>query len=87
MPMSMLEKVVMNIWNGVPRFGRVIEERTENNWSFVKVDWVDDGAYQMDRQRVLSLRNETKDDSYDWYRADKVKVINPSKLIKTLSEL
>tara|TARA_A100001515_G_scaffold8481_1_gene7126 strand:+ start:2202 stop:2447 length:246 start_codon:yes stop_codon:yes gene_type:complete len=81
----MLEKVVMNIWHGVPRFGRVIEEKTENNWKFVKVDWVEDHEFEVDRQRVIRLRGYDK--YSEWYRADKVSVINPSKLIHKLSEL
>ena len=83
--MSMLEKIVMNVWGGVPRFGRVIEEKIENKWKFVKVDWVKDDEYQMDRQRVVDLRGYDK--YSDWYRVDKVRVINPSKLIDKLSEL
>ncbi len=85
MRMSMLEKVVMNIWHGVPRFGRVIEEKTENNWKFVKVDWAEDHEFEIDRQRVIRLRGYDK--YSEWYRADKVRVINPSKLIDKLSEL
>jgi hypothetical protein len=87
MRMSMLEKIVMNVWGGVPRFGRVIEEKTENKWRFVKVEWANDEAYEMDRERVLNLRNQTKNEKYEWYRSDKVRVINPSRLIETLSEL
>ena len=87
MQMSMLEKIVMNVWGGFPRFGRVIEEKIENKWRFVKVDWVKDDAFEMDRGRVLKLRNQTSDEKYDWYRSDKVRVIDPSKLIDKLSEL
>lgn len=85
MHMSMLEKIVMNIWNGVPRFGRVIEEKTENKWRYVKVNWVKDDEHEMDRQRVVDLRGYDK--YSDWYRSDKVRVIDPSKLIDKLSEL
>jgi len=81
----MLEKIVMNVWNGVPRFGRVIEEKTENKWRFVKVNWVKDNEFEMDQQRVIDLRGYDK--YSEWYRADKVRVIDPSKLIDKLSEL
>lgn len=84
---SMLEKIVMNVWGGIPRFGRVIEEKIENNWRYVKVNWVNDEAFEMDRARVLKLRNMKVDEKFDWYRSDKVRIINPSKLISTLSEL
>ena len=85
--MSMLEKIVMNIWGGVPRFGRVIEEKIENNWRYVKVNWVNDEAFEMDHRRVLKLRNMKVDEKFDWYRSDKVRIINLSKLISTLSDL
>jgi len=85
--MSMLEKIVMNVWGGVPRFGRVIEEKMENKWRFVKVDWAKDDAFEMDRVRVLKLRNQASDEKYDWYRSDKVRIINPAELISALSEL
>ena len=84
---SMLEKIVMNVWGGIPRFGRVIEEKIENNWRYVKVNWVNDEAFEMDRARVLKLRNMKVDEKFDWYRSDKVRIINPSKLISTLSKL
>ena len=87
MRMSMLEKIVMNIWGGVPRFGRVIEEKIENNWRYVKVNWVNDEAFEMDHRRVLKLRNIKVYEKFDWYRSDKVRIINLSKLISTLSEL
>ena len=87
MRMSMLEKIVMNIWGGVPRFGRVIEEKIENNWRYVKVNWVNDEAFEMDHRRVLKLRNMKVDEKFDWYRSDKVRIINLSKLISTLSDL
>ena len=85
MHMSMLEKIVMNVWNGVPRFGTVVEEKTENKWRYVKVNWVKDSEYEMDRQRVFDLRGYDK--YSDWYRSDKVRVIDPSRLIDKLSEL
>lgn len=85
MRMSMLEKVVMNVWYGVPRFGRVVQEKVENDWRFVKVDWIKDDEFEMDRQRVISLRGYDK--YSEWYRADKVRVINPSRLIDKLSTL
>ena len=83
--MSMLEKVVMNVWGGIPRFGRVVEEKTKNNWTYVKVSWVNDDKFKMDRQRVFELRGYDK--YSDWYRIDKVSVIDVSKLISTLSEV
>ena len=85
--MSFIGKSVYAIWgNKSLRFGTVIEERTENNWKFVKVDWKNDDAYEMDRKRVTELRNLEVDSKYDWHRADHVVVFKPVDLLATLSE-
>jgi hypothetical protein len=85
--MSMLERAVMNIWAGSARFGTVIEEKTENNWRYIKVRWTNDEAFEQDRTRVLKLRNLDLDEEKDWYRIDKVRIIDPAKMITTLSRL
>ncbi len=86
--MSFIGKSVYAIWGGRNlRFGTVIEERTENKWKFVKVNWKDDEAYEMDRDRVTELRNIEVDSKYDWHRADNVVVFEPSEMITTLKKL
>ena len=86
--MSFVGKSVYTVWgNKSLRFGTVIEERTENNWKFVKVDWKNDDAYEMDRKRVTELRNLEVDSKYDWHRADSVVVFEPSEMITTLKKL
>lgn len=86
--MSFIGKSVYTVWgNKSLRFGTVIEERTENNWKFVKVDWKNDDAYEMDRKRVTELRNLEVDSKYDWHRADSVVVFEPSEMITTLKKL
>ena len=86
--MSFIGKSVYTVWgNKSLRFGTVVEERTENNWKFVKVDWKNDDAYEMDRKRVTELRNLEVDSKYDWHRADSVVVFEPSEMITTLKKL
>ena len=85
--MSFIGKSVYAVWgNKSLRFGTVVEEKTENNWKFVKVDWKNDKAYEMDRERVTELRNLEVDSKYDWHRADHVVVFKPVDLLATLSE-
>jgi hypothetical protein len=67
------------------RFGKVAEERIQNGWIEVRVDWVDDEAFEMDRQRVVTLRGYDK--YTDWLRIDKISFFNKEGLIKTISKL
>jgi hypothetical protein len=86
--MNLVGKSVYTVWgNRSLRFGTVIEERTENKWKFVKVDWKNDEAYEMDRKRVTDLRNLEVDSKYDWHRTDHIVVIEPLKMMTTLSKL
>ena len=71
--------------NSAIRFGTVIAEDVNDAWTYVRVDWVDDSAFEMDRQRVIEMRG---DDRYsDWYRIDKVSVFDKKELIKTVNKL
>jgi len=67
------------------RFGKVVEERIQNGWAEVRVDWVDDEAFEMDRQRVMELRGYDK--YSDWLRIDRVSFFNKEGLVKTISKL
>ncbi len=75
--------------NRTLRFGNVIEEKMEDSgghdWKFVRVDWVDDEAFEQDRQRVIQFRGYDK--YSDWYRIDRIKVFEPSSLINTVRKL
>lgn len=67
------------------RFGTVVEEDVCDAWTYVRVNWVDDDVFEMDRQRVIEMRGS---DRYsDWYRIDKLSVFDKSELIKTVSKL
>ena len=52
---------------------------------YVKVDWIDDHEFEMDRQRLIDLRG--KDCRSDWRRIDKVKIFDKDKMIEKLSKL
>ena len=67
------------------RFGKVAETKTCGGWAYVRVDWVDDGAFEMDRQRVIELRGYDK--YSDWYRVDKVSFFDKEKLITKINKL
>jgi hypothetical protein len=67
------------------RFGKVVEEKIQNGWAYVRVDWVDDEAFDLDRQRVMELRGTDKYD--DWVRVDKVSFFKKEGLINTVNKL
>ena len=67
------------------RFGKVVEQKIQNGWAFVRVDWVDDEAFEMDRARVMEMRGY---DRYDeWMRIDKVSFFKKQGLINTINKL
>lgn len=67
------------------RFGNVIEQKTCNNWVFVKVDWVGDTAFESHRQDIIRLRGYDK--YSDWYRIDKVSLFDKESLIEKINKL
>tara|TARA_R110000824_G_C14860906_1_gene641177 strand:+ start:339 stop:587 length:249 start_codon:yes stop_codon:yes gene_type:complete len=67
------------------RFGTVIEEKMSDGWKFVRVDWVDDHEFQMDRQRLIDLRGV--DCRSDWDRIDKVSVFNKEEMFNKINKL
>ena len=86
--MNFVGKPVYNIWRERHiRFGVVIEEKNEDKWKYVRVDWKDDDAFEMDRKRVTDLRNVEMDPKYEWYRIDEIKVFNPVKMLLTIGKV
>ncbi len=89
--MTHVGKQVYRVWaNDSLRFGTVIEEKMDKDggvheWKFVRVKWIDDEAFEQDRRRVIRFRGYDK--YSDWYRIDKIKVFNCSRLIKTIKKL
>ena len=78
-----------NVWtrfgNHSLRFGKVAEEKILDGWVYVKVNWVDDTVFEMDRQRVIEMRGYDK--YIDWYRIDKISFFEKEKLVNTINKL
>ena len=67
------------------RFGKVAETKTCDGWAYVRVDWVDDGEFEMDRRRIIELRGYDK--YSDWYRIDKVSFFDKEQLVTKINKL
>ena len=67
------------------RFGNITAEKMDGKIRMVKVDWKDDNGFENDRELVKQMRHYDK--YSDWYRIDKVSVIDVSELISTLAEV
>ena len=67
------------------RFGTVVEEKMSDGWKFVRVDWVDDREFQMDRQRLIDLRGV--DCRSDWDRVDNVSVFDKEEVVSKINKL
>jgi hypothetical protein len=81
----MIGKSVWTNFGNSLRFGSVVELKECGTWSYVRVDWKDDGSFEMDRERVKELRGN---DRYsDWYRVDKIGFFDKEALITTINKL
>ena len=67
------------------RFGTIVEEKQCDGWKYVRVNWVDDHGFEMDRQRLVNLRGE--DFRSDWSRIDKVHVFDKQKILNKINKL
>jgi len=67
------------------RIGKVIEEDKCGNWTYVRVDWIDDDAFEMDRKRVIELRGYDK--YSDWYRCDAVHSFDKEEILNKINKL
>jgi len=78
-----------NVWtkygNNQFRCGTVVEEKECDGWKFVRVDWIDDDHFEMDRQRLIDLRG--KDYRSDWSRIDKIHVFDKNEMIEKINKL
>ena len=90
--MSFVGKSVYNVWGGSTlRFGKVVEEKMEGagvdicNKLIIKKK--DDEAHEMDLNRIVNLRHLEYDEGHSWYRIDRIRAFEPSKMIATLSNL
>ena len=73
-------------YSGILRFGKVKEVvEGSDQWSYIKVDWVDDEKYESS----LAWKEEIRKESYykDLWRIDNVQRIDINKTIQTLLKL
>ena len=86
--MGLIGKSVYKVWafNSL-RFGNIVAEKKKDGWKYVKVDWKDDEAYEMDVARVVELRSVKYDENHEWHRVDSIKVFDPITMTQTLGKL
>jgi len=86
---SFVGKSVYTVWDiNVLRFGNITEEKTENRWKYVRVDWINDKAYEVSVKWKGQLRNiEYPEANLEWHRVDKIKIFEPHKMISTLAKV
>jgi len=81
----MIDKYVWSKFGESLRFGKIIDEETWDNWCWVRVDWIDDKAFNKDRKLILSLRGN--DEYSNWYRIDKLAFFNKEELLNKINKL
>ena len=78
-----------NVWStygeGCLRIGKIIEAEMRGRWCYVKVNWVDDHGFEMDRERLIQLRGV--DSRSDWSRIDKVSFFKKEDLLNKINKL
>lgn len=79
------KKVWAKYGNDDFRCGTIVEEKIEDKWKFVRVDWIDDHGFEMDRQRLIDLRGE--DFRSDWSRIDKVHIFDKQEILNKINKL
>jgi len=67
------------------RFGTIVEEKMCDGWKYVRVSWVDDHEFQMDRQRLIVLRG--MDCRSDWDRIDNVSIFDKEEIVNKINKL
>ncbi len=67
------------------RCGTIVEEQMCNDWKYVRVNWVDDHEFKMDRKRLIDLRG--KECRSMWSRIDKVNVFDKEEMINKINKL
>ena len=68
----------------VTHFAPALQQKC-GDWLYVRVDWVDDRQFEMDRQRLLDLRG--KDYRSDWSRIDHVNFFNKEEMINKINKV
>ena len=62
------------------QFGNVVDEKTENTWKWVKVNWNNGEPTNMYNSPTVNIDS-------DWFRIDTIRVFNPSQMINVLQNL
>ena len=77
-----IRDIVFNQYQGIRRFGVVVDKYTKGSWSYVKVQWVDDDIYE----RAMKWQEQMGrgDCRLYEYRVDQVRVINAEKELAQL---
>jgi len=78
---------VVNVWANTIRYGIVRDSKEHNGWTYLNCDWIDDDAYEHDKERVCNLRGVERDADLEWLRVDKLKFIDIKEQITKLSKL
>jgi hypothetical protein len=81
-----MDEKVWSKYGTALRFGTVTEEKIENGWKFVSVDWVNDKAYDKAIAWLSKLRPD-EDHTKKWYRIDEVNQFQPGEMIEALKKL
>ena len=82
---SYIGKPVAYKWGGIQRYGIVKEERIDNKWKFLKIDWVGDERYEASISWRVELDPSFK--PREMLRVDKVRLLNLDEEIKILKRL
>ena len=83
----LINDIVMQIKGTSVLVGRVRERKKENDWVYVKVDWVETPgviSLRNNLERMLEIRRHQYDASVEWIRCDKLTTIDPEELIASL---
>ena len=84
--MSHIGKSVFHVWNIRDiHFGKVVDEKTENDWKFLLVEWVDNEEYENSKKEATNSKEAS---NYpNWLRIDSVRVFEPAEMMASLRKL
>ena len=84
--MSFIGKSVFHVWNIRDiHFGKIVDEKIENEWKYLQVEWVDNDEYENSKKEVTNPKEAS---SYpNWHRIDGVRVFEPTKMMASLRKL
>ena len=80
-------KAVFSVFGSTVRYGLVESVKIENEWVYLKCDWVDDEPYIRDIKRKAELRNKEINEDSEWIKINKINFIDIKTEIDKLSRL